>query len=427
MTARLSVDSFDLLLDRLDLSAEPVVARHAGLCLRSHFQPIYSLAHGRVVGHEALLRASDAQGRPVSPPEVFAACGDFAELLWRDRLARMVHVANYLRAPAADQWLFINIHPQVFAHGLGRPLIDGFLQRLHQRFPLPHHRMVIEVMEEAVRDDADFHTAVERARAAGYLIALDDFGAGHSNFDRVWRLRPEIVKLDRSLVMRAAGDAAARRIVVQMVSLLHECGALVLMEGVETEAEAHVALEADADLVQGYLFGRPQPALVPSGEPLPQLHALSDDFELRSRGDKQRYRERIGPYINAIGYAASLLGADRSLQEACRSFLELPEADVCYLLGSDGGQIGDNQWAAAGPAERSLAYEPLRDTQGARWARRPYFRRAVESVGKVQVTRPYRTLHGGGLCVTVSAAFPVAAVGGASALQVICGDLHWAS
>jgi EAL domain-containing protein (putative c-di-GMP-specific phosphodiesterase class I) len=425
MSALLSAQ-FDDLLARIESDGDAAVAWHAGLRYSSHYQPIYSLSHGRVVGHEALLRAHDAEGRPVPPPRVFDVGGSFPELLVRDRLARLLHVSNHQRVAPDDLWLFVNVHPQVFAHGFGAPGgTDGFLQRQFEHFKLAPHRVVIEVIEDPIGEGPEFDTAVQRARAAGCLIAIDDFGAGHSNFDRVWRLQPEIVKLDRGLVVRAATDPAVRRIAVQMVSLLHECGALVLMEGVETPAEALVALEADADMVQGYLFGRPQAQLAPSGHSPAPLLDVWDGAEARWHDDKRSYRDRIGPFHNAMGYASVLLHAGRSIDEACHSFLGLANAEVCYLLGPDGRQIGDNRWSPAVGRELSRGFEPLRDVAGARWARRPYFRRAIDAIGRVQVTRPYRTLHGGHLCVTVSAAFLAPMPNGETQTRVICGDVRW--
>lgn len=390
-----------------------------GLTMRSSFQPIYSLSHGRVVGHEALLRATDATGRTVDPPRALRGDGSFADLLRGDRAARTVHALNFAEMTGPAHWLFFNMQPQVFV-ALPRLARDGFQSALQARCGLHGHQTVLEVLEDAVPADADFESALRLARAAGCLIALDDFGAGHSNFDRVWRLQPEIVKLDRSLVRRAAVELHARRVVTQMVSLLHQCGALVLMEGIETQAEAFVALEANADLVQGDLFGVPEPELVPPGDAPRAIERLWDTYEQRRADERQRHDERLRPYLNAIGFASGLLADGRTLAEAAATFLQLPQAEVCYLLGRDARQIGDNEWAPQRHYVEPPAFAPMRETQGAHWARRPYYRRAMESVGRLQVTRPYRTVHGGHLCVTVSVAFRVD-----GELRVVCGDLRW--
>lgn len=398
-----------------------VAACRAGLNFHSAFQPIYSLSHGRVVGHEALLRAKDDRGEYVAPPEVFRTA-DFDELVWRDRTARVVHLVNYFRQASGDQWVFINVHPDVLAHGMGGRA-DGFTRRLHEHYGFDSRRVVIEVTEQAAQDSTRFDAAIATARRAGCLIAIDDFGAGHSNFDRVWRWKPEIVKLDRSLVARAARDAQARRVIVQMVSLLHECGALVLMEGVETLAEAVVALEADVDMVQGYLFGRPQGELMSPTRVCRELEEAWHQFDRGWREDKTQYREHTTPYLQGISAASKRLESGCGMQEACQPFLSLPQADVCYLLGPDGRQLGPHVWTRSRDGARTFA--PLMESDGARWGRRPYFRRAVDEVGKVQITRPYRTLHGGGLCVTVSTAFHLLNEEGQREMVVVCGDVRW--
>jgi len=387
-----------------------------GLLMRSRFQPIYSLSHGRVVGHEALLRAEDIAGHAVPPPLALRGDGSFADLVRGDRSARLIHALNFAEMTEPAHWLFFNMQPQVF---VALPFLsrDGFQDALMERCGLQGHQLVLEVLEQGVPQGADFDGALRTARAPGSLIALDDFGAGHSNFDRVWRLQPEIVKLDRSLVRRAALEPQARRVVTHMVSLLHQCGALVLME---TQDEAFVALEAFADLVQGDLFARPAATLVALDDAPRALGTLWNDYELRRAEEQRAYRERIRPYSNAIGYASALLAEGRTLAEATATFLKLPRAEVCYLLDRDARQIGDNEWAPQRREVEPLAFAPMRETRGAHWARRPYYRRAMESVGELQVTRPYRTVHGAHLCVTVSVAYLCG-----DSLCVVCGDLGW--
>src|SRR5262245_63098821 len=98
---------------------------------------------------------------------------------------------------------------------------------------------------------------MEYYRELGCVIVLDDFGAGHSNFDRIWRLHPDVVKIDREMTRRVTVEPLARRMFNGIVSVLHEAGALVCVEGIETEDEALVATDANADLLQGRFFASP--------------------------------------------------------------------------------------------------------------------------------------------------------------------------
>ena len=414
------------LLSHLDQVDGRTVARVEPFTLGSHFQPIYSLSHGRVVGHEALLRAHDADGRPVPPPEVFAGCRTADALALHDSLSRLVHLRNFVSQGPQAQWVFLNIHPEVFQRLALQP--DGgdeYLRRVSDLFGVPGEHMVLEVLETSVTDVPAMEAAMAAVRRHGCLIAIDDFGAGQSNFDRVWRLQPDIVKLDRSLVARAAQDARAQRVVSQMVSLLHECGAMVLMEGVETVDEALLAMEADADMVQGWYFGRPQPQLVPNGHTPDTIARLYPGLGTRREQRRLQHRTHLAPYQNAIGNAGVLMSAGVSLEDAARDFLGLPGAELGYLLDGGGHQIGTHLAACVDGAPARPAFEPLAQAEGACWARRPYFRRAVEAIGKVQTTRPYRTLHGKHLCVTVSYAFHHRAPDGTRSLRVVCGDLVW--
>ncbi|MFL6629416.1 MAG: EAL domain-containing protein [Vitreoscilla sp.] len=385
--------------------------------LASHFQPIFSLTHHRTIGHEALLRATElATGAAVAPMDVFARVDGEAARVALDHAALLQHLGAYARREA-DEWLFLNLHPRslVAPGGAGvRELADALAA--HDLRP---GQVVIEVLESSLPDDPGFDRRIEELRELGCLVSLDDFGAGHSNFDRVFRLRPEIVKLDRSVVARAEGDAHARRIAAQMVSLLHECGCLVLMEGIETDEGAYTALRCDVDFVQGHHFGRPAAGLAG----LTGLHALRvawDRFDRQSASDDRRWQEQMAPYRQSIELASVLLAGGASLDEACRRFLSQPGAQMCYLLDRQGRQVVGNAFRdGLSPAvpERQERFAPLHDTRHARWSRRAYFRNAEASPNFAQVTRPYMTVQGSRMCVTVSIQFDM---GGRS--LILCGD-----
>lgn len=393
-------------------------ANFATYRLFSHFQPILSLSHQRVIGCEGLLRATDAAGQAVSPLTLLAQAQQNDELVMLDRVARLLHVLN--RPSGANQWLFLNVHPEVFVDAISK---SSFMVDLLAHQQMATGDIVIEVLEDAIRDEAYFTETVERMREEGFLIALDDFGAGHSNFDRVWTIGPDIVKLDRSFAIRMEHDAGARRLMPRIVNLLHEAGALVLLEGIETETQAHIALDADIDFVQGYYFARPTATPIVDAAAETSVKALWQDFAAREAAAGIAQRELIAPYQNALGYASVLLAAGRAPDEACAGFLDLPLTNFCYLLDREGHQTGANLWSkravAAAPSPR---FRPLANASDARWSRRPYFRRAIRQLDRVQVTRPYLSATTASMCVTLSVGFlrdgePL----------VLCGDIAWTS
>jgi len=386
-----------------------------GLRLDSHFQPIFSLAHQRVIGFEALMRATGPDGRPHGPHEVFGSARSDTDTVLLDHLCRVTHLYNFARQDAADTWLFININPCVIAEGKRS---GSFLQARLEQLRFPPERVVIEIVEAALADETPLAESIRSYRALGCLIAIDNFGAGHSNFDRIRRLRPDLVKLDRSIVMQAAVDPGIRAIVSGMVSLLHETGSLVVMEGIETEYEAMVAMDADADFVQGYYFARPAPVVTVAAAPT--FAALFGQFREMTYRGRTGYRSEIAPYLNGLGYASVLLQSSHPLEVACKGFLELPHAERCFLLDGEGRQIGANISAPHAHVETDRRFAPLRDAAGANWSRRHYFRRAIVRPDKVQVTRPYLSAATATSCITVSIAFKIR-----SERRVLCGDVRW--
>lgn len=396
------------------------VARHGSHRLTSAFQPIYSFPHRRPVGYEALVRVEDERGRPIPPVAAFEGVGNFDEQVWLDRLCRLLHVHNFVSQRQADCWLFLNIHPAVFVHAAMQVRMLARAVEVVHDLGLPTHRLVFEVTEDVMARDDSFEDAVEAARATGCLLALDDFGVGHSNFDRIWRIRPEIVKLDRSLLKRTRGSRKMARVLAQMVALLHECGALVLLEGIETPEDAQMAMDADVDLVQGFAFGHPAPQLRDEQGVSPELEGVWSLFNDRQAQLRRDHLDRLTPFRTAIALALQPLQQGRPLAEACAVFLKLAGAQMCVLLDEDGREIGPRAVPADTPIDLDPRFLPMERAGDARWARRPYFRRAVEAVGEVQVTRPYLSLHGARMCVTVSVAYWQD-----GRLRVLCGDLDW--
>jgi EAL domain-containing protein (putative c-di-GMP-specific phosphodiesterase class I) len=286
----------------------------------------------------------------------------------------------------------------------------------------PPHRVAVELIETPFEDEARLAAAVEYYRGLGCLTVIDDFGAGYSNFDRIWRLRPDIIKIDREMTRRVTVEPLARRMFTGIISVLHEAGALVCVEGIETEAEALCAIDANADLIQGDYFAR-------GGTELIDEDARSEVFERLITGHRadfadfqKRQHTRLVPYLAAIKNAVQDLTLGAKLQPAVQGLLKLPSAQRCYLIGGDGLQIGANVEAQSRVHSQDQRFEVVKPTEGTDWRTKPYFRRAIESPGKVQITRPYLSVLGPKLCVTLSFAFEASD----GSQQVLCVDLDFA-
>jgi EAL domain-containing protein (putative c-di-GMP-specific phosphodiesterase class I) len=396
---------------------ERIEARYKGCVIDSAYQPIYSFAHARPVGFEGLARARDARGRSVPPLTLLSSESSLEGTVFLDRLLRALHVANFKLQPFENAWLFLNVSPKVIVQGRR---FGPFFMELLESFEIPPERVVVEIVESETSDEGGLENAAAYYRDMGCLLAIDDFGAGHSNFHRFWDLRPDIVKLDRQMVSQAARNPAAMRGLAGLVGLLHEIGSLVLAEGIETREEWLAVLDAEVDLLQGYLLQHPfvgQPPDMDKRELFDNLRRL---LLKEAKDEEAEFRGALGTYLEAFTRAADRVARGESFPSAAREVLGLKNTLRCFLLDQEGSQIGDNLSAANHVARRNLRHEPLMSARGANWTHRHYFRRAMSHPSKVQVSRPYLSLTDPQLCLTLSCA-----IASGPTTVVLCCDLEY--
>lgn len=256
------VDAPGEITPHLHLDDDGSTGHYKGLHLCSVFQPLLNARTHQAHSHEALLRVRDANGASLSPAAAFALPQTTDEAIYFDRLCRVVHALNFVRQASPDSDLFVNVSGRhllgVSNHGHG-----ATFERLLGMCGLQPRRVILEILESQVDDISHLNDAVAAYRARGYRVAIDDFGCEHSNFDRLWRLTPDIVKLDRSLIVQSTVNQRARRILPKIIDIIHELGALVVCEGIETPEQHHLAIDSGADLVQGYFYARPSPRIQP--------------------------------------------------------------------------------------------------------------------------------------------------------------------
>jgi len=216
-------------------------------CLWVAFQPIVCYSDRRVHGYEVLVRSNEGSLR--RPSELFDAA---------ERLGRLVELGRGIRTQAAaalhvlppDARLFLNLHP-----------VDLNDATLYDEGPLTRvaSRIVLEITERASLDGIpSLSERLMALRSQGYQLAVDDLGAGYAGLSSMAHIEPEYVKLDMSLVRGIDGTPTKQKVVSSMAHLCDDLGMHVVAEGIETHAERDALRATGCELLQGYLFAKPE-------------------------------------------------------------------------------------------------------------------------------------------------------------------------
>jgi EAL domain-containing protein (putative c-di-GMP-specific phosphodiesterase class I) len=209
------------------------------------YQPIIDLRSDRCIGIEALARFPE----PFSRPDHTLASAEQVGLSLE--LERLVVIQAWKMLPllGPGQFLALNLSPDALVE---------LARRANLRDDLPLGQLVIEVTEHSVVESyAALHKELTPLRGRGLRIAVDDAGAGYSSLRHVLELRPDFIKVDRSLIHGIADDHARRVAVSAFLSLALDLGSSVVAEGVERPADLRTVRELGLHAVQGYLLGRP--------------------------------------------------------------------------------------------------------------------------------------------------------------------------
>ncbi len=235
--------------------------------LRVVYQPVGSLADGRVVGLEALVRW-EHPSRGLLMPARFIGLAEESELIVT--LGSWVLVQSFsqmarwrARHPGAEgAFVAVNVSPRQLEGSDLVPAVDEALRRSG----LSPSAVVLEITESGfVADDPHIARVLDDLRGAGLRLAVDDFGAGYSSLSQLKRLPVSFLKIDRAFVEGIGTSHQDDHIVSVVAELGHGLGVRVIAEGVETPTQRDAARRLGCDLYQGFLLARPcESGVVPS-------------------------------------------------------------------------------------------------------------------------------------------------------------------
>ncbi|WP_276354324.1 EAL domain-containing protein [Cohnella caldifontis] len=221
--------------------------------IRSAYQPIFHLRSGQLYGYEALTRCP--KNGVFDGPLTLFHCAELEGYSFAlDRLARETAIRTCPKL-GEKQKIFINIHSGIMKDP---HFVSGQTRQWLAARGLEPQQVVLEITERSSIDDfEEAKQLLNHYRSQGYQIAIDDAGAGYSSLQAIVELRPDYIKLDRSLVQKADRDEMKLQMLRTFVRFAKRMRILTVAEGIETPEELGLVRRMGIDFGQGYLIGRP--------------------------------------------------------------------------------------------------------------------------------------------------------------------------
>jgi EAL domain-containing protein (putative c-di-GMP-specific phosphodiesterase class I) len=226
-----------------------------------HYQPEVSVASGKVVGVEALVRWHHPESGLTVPANFLPVAEETGLIvaIGEEVFAQACHQAADWRRRYGDDapTVWVNVSARQLAHPA---LLDLIRKSCDAWLPAPA-ALGLEITETDIVPDDELSARTMRALSdLGVRLAIDDFGTGFASLNYLWRFPADVVKIDQTFVKRLDEEREATVLIHAMIQLAHSLGKTTVAEGVETEEQLSRLRRLGCDTVQGYLLARPAPA-----------------------------------------------------------------------------------------------------------------------------------------------------------------------
>ncbi|MBU1003896.1 MAG: EAL domain-containing protein [Proteobacteria bacterium] len=370
------------------------------------YQPLVSIKNRRIIAVEALSRGYlPDRGLTLPPSVLFHLPSTPAEQLQLDRLCREAAMRRFapLYAERRDLLLTVNLDMSlVDKNTLG----SGRFANSARDAGIKPQNVIIEIIESSIQDVEVLKAFIDRHRAMGFLIALDDIGAGHSNLDRIPQIKPDVIKIDRGLIKDIHMEYHKFEIVRALTRLGRSLGAMIVAEGVEREEEVLQLMQLGVDIFQGFYFAKPKQMAVRLPATPRRIDSCAKKFRQRAIETISRRKVIHATYDKALEQVLKPLcggiprGFDALLAQTLDSHTDI---ECLYVLNPQGRQVSSTLCnPEVIPEQRRFIYQPA--PKGTDHSLKEYYLPIQAGLARY-TTDPYLSLASGNLCITISAPF----------------------
>lgn len=363
-----------------------------------YFQPIVNLNDGKILSYEALARTKQ-DDKIVSAGNIFHSNQYTTDqIIEIDRHIRRTALEHLSHNPQVNI-LSLNISP-LWIDRLAENEIIPTLRMLDE-LAIDPQKVVIEITELAGELEKLKRIAKEY-QSHGIKIAVDDFGAGASQMDRILALEPEVIKLDMHILKAAAKGNAEASIALSFANLAQRSDSVMVCEGVETEEEFHFSIECGADCIQGWLF---EPALanfIDADSTVEKTMRLKRSYLERKSSryiDAKIHQNTFSDYVKKSAYHIKNYGCE-SLIVQTDYVQRMHRLGLMryYICDANATQISPNYTVSHSGVSIDT------DMLNCNWSHKPFFALIIalrqSSGAQVLVSEPYLDRRAAELCRT---------------------------
>jgi EAL domain-containing protein (putative c-di-GMP-specific phosphodiesterase class I) len=374
------------------------------------YQPIISLKRKALIGFEGLSRGLHPESQAIIPPlDLFAQASREDLTLSLDRLCRKKILEQFkvIHQIHPEVILTLNFDASIIDQGV---VASEDLIQVVEAMGLDPWNICIEIIESNVDHSGELQKFVAAYREHGFLIALDDVGAGHSNLNRIPLLKPDILKIDRYLIQGIQDNFYKQQIFKSLVFLCRSLGTLIIAEGVETKEEALAVLQMGVDMIQGYYFAKPlEPHQCFEETFSEKILDLALEFkkrEIQKNNDKQTHYLKHQSMIQQLQSELSRVSVNRFDHQLDHMAGRFPDVECFYVLDEDGIQVTQTFFNDVDSFHRNkLMFHPA--LKGTDHSFKEYYFMLVEAGFEKTnfTTEAYLSMTSGNMCVTLSTFF----------------------
>ena len=372
--------------------------------IKTMFQPIVSVRRKEISGVEALSRGVNDDA--LIPPDLLFSSAEEFELTEKiDNICKKKAIQNFSSTFSNSKLLFLNIDVSGLdkgALGISNTTLGiSSLIRYVKDTGIKHENIVIEILESKINNMEKLLEIILILRNKGFLIAIDDFGSGYSNFDRLSLIKPDIVKIDRSLVKDIDKNSYKQEIFKSITGLARKIGSIIVAEGIETKEEAFKCIELRADLLQGFYFAKPDEKISDKIQLL--LNKTSAEFK-NYLEYKLSFKKSITDIFLSTVFTIKdlLLFATDTDKELFKILTLYPFIEAIYLLDFSGKQISDTVLSPnVKPKYKSKLFSPAKKNDD--HSLKQYYYKIKTGETEFHITEPYISSATGNCCITISA------------------------